>query len=173
MTWKSYAVVSGATVLAGWMASTPPSNAPTSAAREPRQAVQPSSAPSDIEQQALRLQARIRSERAFAEPARDPFRFAVSRPSAGSAGDAPRPEPTPATVAPAPAAPRISLSGLAEDQVDGRVQRTAILSSPAGVLLVREGEEILGQYRVVRIESEAVELLSLGDGSTLRLSLRP
>jgi hypothetical protein len=40
------------------------------------------------------------------------------------------------------------------------------------VLLVKEGEEILGRYRVARIGSDAVELLSLEDGATLRLLLR-
>ena len=62
-----------------------------------------------------------------------------------------------------------------EDQVELRVERMAILSSPAGVLLVHEGEEVLGKYRVLKIESEAVELLSHADGTTLRLgfSVRP
>jgi hypothetical protein len=70
-----------------------------------------------------------------------------------------------------PPAPQLSLSGVAEDEVDGRTARTAILSSPAGVLIVREGEEILGYYRVGRIESEAVELIAVGSGSTRRLTL--
>ena len=50
------------------------------------------------------------------------------------------------------------------------MERTAILSSPSGVLLVREGDVVLGDYRVGRIESEAVELVKT-DGSTLRLTL--
>jgi hypothetical protein len=66
----------------------------------------------------------------------------------------------------------VSLSGIAEDVVDGQPRRTAVLSTPSDVLLVREGEEVLGRYRVVRIESEAVELLSLDDGGTVRISLR-
>ena len=83
------------------------------------------------------------------------------------AGDVP-----PAPVADAvPPAPRVSLSGIAEDQVDGRTQRTAVLSALGGVLLVREGEEILGYYRVGRIEAEAVELVAVRDGTTTRLTL--
>ena len=71
----------------------------------------------------------------------------------------------------APPAPQVSLSGVAEEQVDGRVERTAVLSSPMGVFLVKENEEVLGLYRVLRIENEAVELLKIGDGSALRLTL--
>jgi hypothetical protein len=70
-----------------------------------------------------------------------------------------------------PPAPRVSLSGVAEDQIDGRPLRTAVLSSPTGVLIVREGEEILGYYRVDRIESDAVELVAIGSGMTRRLAL--
>jgi hypothetical protein len=50
------------------------------------------------------------------------------------------------------------------------VERTAILSSPSGVLLVHEGDPVLGDYRVSRIEAEAVELVKT-DGSILRLTL--
>jgi hypothetical protein len=174
MHWKSYAAVSGATVLAGWLASAPPSNAPAAvqAPAAQRQPPADAHAPTDIEMQAMRLQARLRAERAYAEPGRDPFRFAPRRRPAAvereQADDA-----APALVADAvPPAPMVSLSGIAEDLVDGRTQRTAVLSSPAGVLLVREGEQILGYYRVGRIEADAVELISLGDGTVSRLSLK-
>jgi hypothetical protein len=175
MHWKSYAAVSGATVLAGWLASAPPSNAPA-AVQAPAAQRQPSAdanAPTDIEMQAMRLQARLRAERAYAEPGRDPFRFAPRRQpaapveSAEAIGESSAPP-----VNTAPPAPAVSLAGIAEDLVDGRTVRTAVLSSPAGVLLVREGEQILGYYRVGRIEAEAVELISLSDGTLLRLSLK-
>lgn len=173
MTWKSYAAVSGATVVAGWLASTPPpSNAPTGGAVVAMQAsrrVDP--VPSDIERQAMRLQTRLRAARTYAEPERNPFRFASRDPIAGPPRDADVAAPPAEPVEAAPAAPAVSLSGIAEDQVDGRVERTAVVSSPAGVLLVREGEVILGQYRVTRIESEAVELVGLSDGVSRRLTL--
>ncbi len=179
MTWKSYAVVSGATVLAGWLASAPPSNAPAAARSvqspaTPRRSSPPAAgAPTDIELQAMRLQARLRPEREYAQPGRDPFRFAARR-TPGPAAEREEPiaePPPPPPVNLAPPAPVVSLSGVAEDQVDGRTVRTAVLSSPAGVLLVREGEEILGYYRVGRIESEAVELVPIGQGSPRRLTL--
>jgi hypothetical protein len=181
MNWKSYAAVSGATVLAGWFASAPPSNAPAGAqSQRTRVASSPSpseeDAATDIELQAMRLQARLRPERVYAEPSRDPFRFAPRRAPA-SVDD--RGEPVaerslarPVDVAPpAPIAPMVSLSGIAEDRVDGRSVRTAVLSTQTGVLLVREGEEILGYYRVGRIDGEAVELTAIGNGSARLLTL--
>jgi hypothetical protein len=171
MTWKSYAAVSGVTVLAGWLASSPapsvPASVSTRAAAGPRASV---SAASDIAQQADRLQARLPIARRFAEPRRDPFRFAERRTAADRV--APR---IPIPEAPTPPvdtnpAPQVSLSGIAEEQVNGAPARTAVLSSPAGVLLVREGDEVLGYYRVAHIESEAVDLVGLDNGVATRLT---
>ena len=172
MTWKSYAAVSGATVLAGWLASSPPSNTPTTAtvgtSAEPRRRA---NAATDIEEQAARLQSRLQVARAYAEPQRNPFRFAER------ASAAPSPEsaqlvdvPTPPIDA-APPGPRISVAGIAEEQRDGGIERTAILSSPMGVLLVHEGETILDYYRVGGIEADTVELIRLSDGTSTRLTL--
>ena len=80
MTWKSYAAASGATVLAGWLASTPPvamvENRPAAQSRPSRAAASPSS---DIVEQASRLQARIRRETAYVRPQRNPFQFEATR----------------------------------------------------------------------------------------------
>ena len=171
MTWKSYVVVSGATVLAGWLAS--PSNAPESAVSARRQAVTPRDVPaSGIEREAERLQVRVRREVEYSEPQRNPFRFGAGRADADRGGDIPSAAPPPPAVAVpvAPPPPPVTLSGIAENQDGQRVERTAILSSPSGVLLVHEGDPVLGDYRVARIESEAVELVKT-DGSTLRLTL--
>ena len=172
MTWKSYAAVSGATVLAGWLASSPPSNTPQRAAvSSPAAPRRRDAAVTDIQEQATRLQSRLRAPRAYAEPRRNPFRFA-ERVSAASS----RPEEALGPEAPAPPvdlgppAPRIVVAGIAEEDVDGRVERTAILSSPMGVMLVREGEEILDYYRVNKIEAEAVELVRLTDGTPTRFT---
>lgn len=172
MTWKSYATVSGATVLAGWLASSSPVPAPATPARSRPPAAAPG--PADIVQQAERLTARVTRERAYAAPARDPFRFAARAPAAAQA--APGVDEGSADMIPpadrAPSAPVVTLSGIAEDQVDGRAVRTAVLSVPSDVLLVQEGADVLGRFRVVRIESEAVDLLDLTTGATVRLALR-
>jgi len=173
MTWKVYAAVSGATVLAGWMASSPPANAPgttTSPARSPRAGQ--TSAGGDIQEQAERLRTGLSRERNYTVPQRNPFRFDEGGdvdPGVVERGTSFEPEPAPVPVAAPP--PPMSLSGIAEDQVNGETSRTAVVSSPAGVELVREGGEILG-YRVARIESDAVELVRTSDGSMRRLTLK-
>ena len=157
------------------MAASPPANAPTgttSPARSPR--ARDASGTSDIQAQAERLRTGLQGERNYTAPQRNPFRFEQHRdvdPGLVERGTAfePQPEPEPAPVAALP--PPMSLSGIAEDQVNGEISRTAVVSSPAGVELVREGAEILG-YRVARIESDAVELVRTSDGSTRRLTLK-
>jgi hypothetical protein len=177
MSWKSYVVVSGATVLAGWLASTPPSNTPEGASSVPSRRPDASGGvpASDIQREAERLELRVQREVTYVQPQRNPFRFGAGRAAAAGGGDIPDREsvaPQPAIpLAVVPPAPPLSLSGIAEDQKGDRIERTAILSSPAGVLLLREGDVVLGDYRVARIESEAVELVKTSDGSTLRLSL--
>src|SRR5688572_28813115 len=173
MTWKSYAAVSGATVLAGWLASSPPANAPSTSASVRRGTPAARAAPeSDIEEQATRLQQRMRQATIYRDPARNPFRCGTreaARSAPANVASTPAPVEAPPPVAQAPA---VSLSGIAEDQTGERMERKAILSTPADVLLVREGDEVMGQYRVTKIEAGAVELVKLSDGSTLRLALR-
>lgn len=175
MTWKAYAAVSGATVLAGWLASAPPSNAPDTSGPAPGPpASRRATPPADIEREALRLEARGQREAVYTQPHRNPFRFGAARPIASAEGDVPEAASPAETFVPVVAPPPpVSLSGIAEDQVGQRVDRTAILSSPDGVLLVHEGDDVLGQYRVAKIESEAIELVKVADGTTLRLGLKP
>jgi hypothetical protein len=75
---------------------------------------------------------------------------------------------------PPPPLPVLSLSGIASDVVDGTPQRSAVISLPAGVLIVREGESVAGLYTVVAIGEDTIELQALADGSrrTLRLAGR-
>jgi hypothetical protein len=174
MHWKSYAAASGATVLAGWLASAPPAAVSENrAVSVPRARRAVATAPSsDIAEQAARLQARVRREMAYTRPQRNLFQFDAERPAvvASTAPEAVRvPVEAPARVLQPAVA--ITLAGLAEDAADQGGGRTAILSSSAGVLLVRTGDDVLGQYRVGVIEAESVELVSVADGSTLRLSL--
>lgn len=54
--------------------------------------------------------------------------------------------------------PRISLAGLAEHVVSGVLVRTAVLSGPGDVWIVREGDLVAGRYRVESVESDSVRL---------------
>jgi hypothetical protein len=172
MTWKSYAAVSGATVLAGWLASSPQSNAPatgTTAASSPAPRRR-AEATTDIAEQAARLQSRMQVARAYTEPQRNPFRFAERPSPAPSSRELAPVLDVPPPIDLAPPGPPVSVAGIAEEQLEGRIERTAILSSPMGVLLVHEGDTILDDYRVGRIEAESVELVRVSDGTSLRVT---
>jgi hypothetical protein len=173
MTWKLYAVVSAGAFVATYLVSAPKtelaqSPAAAATARSPR----PSAAASEIEALADSLHVGLHSDAVFRPPARDPFHFQtrVQRPPAFV--------PPPAVVAnvppPAPPLPVLSLSGIATDVVNGKPQRSAVISLPAGVLIVREGESVAGLYTVVDISENTIELQATADGShrTLRLAGR-
>ena len=170
MTWKSYAAMSGATVLAGWLASAPPSNAPGEVLSASRPTTRHDASASDIVREAERLQVRVRQEVEYSQPQRNPFRFGEIPVITERRADVPAPAPAEPPAQASFVPPPVSLSGIAEDQKGQGVERTAILSSPSGVLLVHEGDQVAGDYRVGRIESEAVELVK-SDGTVLRLSL--
>ena len=171
MDWKSTAVISGASILATWFFSMPPTHAPTSVAvpgaRAPRRAP---AATVDIEKEAARLQVRPRPEEHYTEPARNPFRFNERRePARPTTGVAAAP---PVAIAPLPPPPpTITLDGVVADTVGGQQQRTAMLHTDAGLVLAKEGDEVAG-YRVTKIAADAVELRKVSDGSTLNLALR-
>ena len=174
MTWKSYVVVSGAGLLATYLVTPPlrPDAQPPLPSGQGGRSV--SAGPGlDIEEEAARLQARRRAAAAFREPARNPFRFGETHAPARRAARAPvRVEPTAGIVPAPPEPPFIVLSGIATDVIDGETERTAILTTPAGVVLVRVGEMVGADYRVRAIHEDAVDLESAGDGAarTLRFS---
>lgn len=68
---------------------------------------------------------------------------------------------------------RLILSGIAEDRVGEQVVRTAVISTPTDVLLLKEGEQIGDQYKVDKIDAATIDLIRLSDGTSLRLALRP
>jgi hypothetical protein len=174
MTWKSYALVSGAGVLSMWFVSAPPSRMPGRVTPEqPREAAGAVAAASDIEEQANRLQARLQQEALYREPGRNLFRFAP-KPAATPAAAA-SPEPSVAAVpAPPAAAPPLPmrLAGVAVDQNGDTTVRTAILSTFSGVVLARPGDDVLERFRVTAVEDEAVTLVTLADGTPVRLTLQ-
>jgi hypothetical protein len=171
MTWKLYAVVSAGAFLATYLVSTPTSEGVRPAQSGAAASARQTEAAADIQQLADRLHVRVRSEGTYREPRRDPFNF-YSRPQRVAA---PAFVPPPVvSAAPVPVLPSVTLSGIASDTVDGTVRRSAVLSIPAGVLIVREGESVGGLYTVVSIAEESIELEATSDGSrrSLRLSGR-
>jgi hypothetical protein len=176
MSWKAYAAVSGAGLLATYLFSVPPAVTPDrqASARADAIARRPQPASVDIQQEAARLQMRVREDADYREPSRNPFRFGARpvtrRPVVPSAVPE-EPVATPPPSSPPPPPP-IRLSGVATNTVAGARQRSAILVTPAGILTVREGDAVGAEYTVVRIEEDAVELAG-ADGSTRRITLRP
>jgi hypothetical protein len=167
MNWKSSTLATGAALLAGYFVTGPSSNLPGSLMpAQPRDVRSVPAAPSDIEEQATKLQARLREEALYRQPARNLFRFAERAP----ARPAPRVEPPPAidvpVTPPAPLPLPIRLVGVA---IDGDV-RTAILSTPTGVILAKAGEDALG-FRVSGIADESVTLVNPVSGASLTLTL--
>jgi hypothetical protein len=173
MTWKLYAVVSAGAFVATYLMSSPATNQTRSSSPASTSARQ-SAADSDIEKLADRLQRRVRTTVDSRTSGRDPFRF-QSRPATPPVVNAAPPAFVAApALPPAPPLPLLTLSGIATDMIDGQPKRSAVLSSPAGVLIVRVGEPVAGLYTVVSIEDESVELESTADNSrrTLRLAGR-
>jgi hypothetical protein len=126
----------------------------------------------EVQAQTSRLRARLAQAPARTEPLRNPFTFAprepLRRPNRAVAEPAPLPE-----VALPPAEPAIELVGVAEDNTERGVVRTAIVSSLAGDLfLVKEGDKLAGRYSVKAVGADAVELIDTLTNATKRLALR-
>jgi len=110
---------------------------------------------------------------------RDPFRFAhvPRRTGTGAAADpigtGARDEEVAALPEQAdPLRPELRLIGLAEDTLNGTVVRTAVITAPNQVYLVREGEQIALRFLVDRIGADAVQLRDLASDGTIVLTLR-
>ena len=102
---------------------------------------------------------------------RDLFRFAAAPRAAASALAAP-PAPNPAAVVPAASQPALKLIGIAEDTTPDGVVRTAIISGPNQLFLVKEGESVTPRYLVSAISPDVVELTDQSDNSARRLALK-
>ena len=165
ITKKSVALVVGVAALAAWLAS-----AATSGVTPIRPVATP---PAQIDLRGAALTAEIERLHERLKPnvspehGRNLFQFAQSR-SAVAVAAAAAPVNGVAPPAPAPPVePPFKLIGIAEDNG----ARTAILSSPSQLLMVREGDNA-GTYRVAVISADTVELKSTSDDSVLRLALK-
>jgi hypothetical protein len=94
---------------------------------------------------------------------RDPFRFAAGVPAAGRAGRAPMPVPGPA-VSPVPAGPPppppipMKFIGILSKRAGVRI---AMLTDGRGVYYGAEGAVVEGQYRIIRIGLDSIEMAYL------------
>jgi hypothetical protein len=171
MTLKSYLLLSGGGLLATYLvtAQPPVSPAPRATPARPESAL--GTAGADIREQADRLEQRVRAEIEYQAPSRNLFRFGArqdpsSDPAPQPENTEPQPLPPPVDVPLPP--PPITLSGVAT----GEAGRTAFLVTVQGMISVREGDSVPPDYRVGRIEEDAIELTA-ADGTTRRILLRP
>jgi hypothetical protein len=171
MTWRLYALVSGGAFLATYLLSTPATAPRANQSAAPQPSVRRTPDEVGIEELAARLQARVSAQASYREPGRDPFHFVA--PQAREV-NSPKPQAQAVEAPVVRVLPVITLAGIATDQIDGVEQRTAVLSTPAGILMVREGESVAGLYVVVKIDEESIELEATADASrrTLRFSAR-
>ncbi len=166
-------VVGGA--LAMWLA-----NAATSARRgeTSHPDLQYTPKPIDARGEALalevaRLHDRLRPTAVPRDPGRNLFQFTAAPPR-------PVPVATPKPVlsealpiaTPPPVAPPFKLIGIAEDAGPSGPVRTAIVSAPGQLFLVKEGQNVTLRYRVAKISADVVELEDLGDHTTVRLAMK-
>jgi hypothetical protein len=117
----------------------------------------------------------LTAERPRPETGRDLFRFKSKPPPPPPAAPPPR-IPTPAEDAAAaapPPPPPITLKFIGYLDVDAQGKRIAFLSDGRGAPLYgHEGDTVLGQYRILRISAESIEMSYLdGRGrQTIRLT---
>jgi len=118
-----------------------------------------------------RLHERLRPSAPPRQPGRNLFQFTAMRPAAVPI--APQPALTEVVSPPEipPPAP-LKLVGVAENPGPDGPIRTAIVSGPGQLFLVKEGQNVTARYRVAKISADVVELTDVGAGTTLRLALK-
>jgi len=125
----------------------------------------------DVQSQALRLKQRLAAAPAPQAPLRNPFEFGarIERRRA-LAPPGPPAEPAPA---PVDMAPPLALIGVAEQNTPKGLVRTAMIGQLDGqFVMVTEGEEVAGRYKVIAVGPDTVELKDAVDGSIRRLVMK-
>jgi len=118
-----------------------------------------------------RLHERLRPDAAPAQPGRNLFAFTGPRPKLAEAPTS-RPALSEAVALPVAAPPPFKLIGLAENAGPEGPVRTAIISAPGQLFLVRQGDTIAQHYRIDKISADVVEIADLGGGAPVRLALK-
>jgi hypothetical protein len=165
-------VVVGGAVAVWWAAALPAVN--RGVAIPPVDRVSPIDARgAALASEIARLHERLSPHASPTQPGRNLFTFTAVRP---------RPEPIVAKPAlteamlqvpvATPPPPPFKLIGIAEDTGPEGPVRTAIVSAAGQVFLVREGQNVTLRFRVSKIAATVIELVDVGDGSTIRLALK-
>jgi hypothetical protein len=108
-----------------------------------------------------------------AAPGRNPFEFEAPKPKPARTMS---PAQALAAVAPPillpPALPSVSLVGLVDRELNGRIVRTAVLSFGGQLHYVEAGSRLGGAYEVVAVGPHEVDLLALDTNTPRRLVQR-
>jgi hypothetical protein len=162
----------GGAVAAAWLvAAASTSGTRTTAIALPERAVAADASSESLAKEVARLHDRLRPSATPRQPARNLFQFTAMRPAAIPV--VPKPVATETVTSPlAPPPPPFKLIGIAEDPGPEAPVRTAIVSAPGQLFLVKEGQNVTLRYRVAKISADVVELTDLGNGATLRLALK-
>ena len=164
-------VVGGA--LAAWLAAAMTSDQRDLASRPAERNAAADARSETLATEVARLHERLRPTAEPREPARNLFQFTANRPRpAPPAPKAALSEAAPVVPVAPPPPPPFKLIGVAEDAGPTGPVRTAIVSGPGQLFLVKEGQNVTLRYRVIKIAADVVELQDLGDKTTLRLALK-
>ena len=170
---QSAIYLTGGALLVAWLAAAnmPGPEAPASPARAEAQTPGPDAIALDVRAQATRLRERMSQAPAPHPDVRNPFAFGAPR-----SHRAPVEAPAPVVVEaapPIPAAPTLTLMGIAEESTAQGVRRTAIIGGDGDTLfLVVEGQAVGDRYKVTKIGADAVELEDVITKAYRRLALR-
>lgn len=166
----------GVLLLLAWLASAvgvPDAPPPPPEQAEPAGSARLAALRADVEKQSSRLRERLAAAPAPVPPDRNPFRFASRPVHAERVRAASVAPPEPDVVGSTQPEAVLVLIGIAERRQNDALVRTAIISGAADdLLLVTEGQEVAGAYRVRSVSATAVELEHIATGEIRRLYLQ-
>ncbi len=170
----------GAALLVAWLSSAagtvppvPVTDRTVGAGVAPAQSLTPAPVRLDLEREVARLSSRLEKAPRPRNPARNPFTLAARTRAIAPPPPAVAATPVPSGVDSVAAEPSaVSLAGIGVERTSYGRRRTAILSADGHVFLARIGDEVIGRFQVRGVTDDAVDLLDLRDGTSLRLTLQ-
>jgi len=171
---QSATYLTGGALLVAWLAAAnmPGPEAPAPPARAAAQTPGPDAIALDVSAQASRLRERMSQAPAPHPDIRNPFAFAAPPRPHRATVESPAPVAV-ETAPPIPAAPALTLMGIAEESTAQGVRRTAIIAGDGDALfLVVEGQSVGDRYKVTKVGADAVELEDVITKAYRRLALR-